>query len=87
MTKIEQLQKFIKDNKLKFNSGSGGDSNILALTGYACYIEASQEEVVQVANSNDSEIDDEIKRIYNYALMHNYKKFWTTEDAKKQYKF
>lgn len=87
MTKIKQLEKFIKDNKLEFNGGSGGDSNILALTGYACHIEATLEDCHKAVNTKDTTINDEIERVYNYAFIHNYKKFWVTEDAKKQYKF
>lgn len=87
MNNVEKLKQFITDNKLEFNGGSGGDVNILALCGYACYIEASQEEVIQAANSNDTDIDDEIKRVLDYAYNHNYAKFWQTEKARKQYTF
>lgn len=87
MNNVEKLKQFITDNKLEFNSGSGGDVNILALCGYACYIDASQEEVIQAANSNDTDIDDEIKRVLDYAYNHNYAKFWQTEKARKQYTF
>jgi hypothetical protein len=87
MNNVEKLKQFITDNKLEFNGGSGGDVNILALCGYACYIEASQEEVIQAANSNDTDIDDEIKRVLDYAYNHNYAKFWETDKAHKQYTF
>ena len=87
MTKIEKLKKFIKENNLEFNNGSGGDVNILAFCGYACYIEASQEDVIYVANTNDTDIDDEIKRVFDYASTHGYSKFWLTDKAKKQWKF
>lgn len=87
MNNVEKLKQFITDNKLEFNGGSGGDVNILALCGYACYIEASQEEVIQAANSNDTDIDDEIKRVLDYAYNHNYAKFWQKEKARKQYIF
>ena len=87
MTNIEKLKKFITENNLEFNSGSGGDVNILALCGYACYIEASQEDVIYVANTNDTDTDDEIKRVFAYASMHNYFKFWETDKARKQWVF
>jgi hypothetical protein len=87
MTNVEKLKKFITDNNLEFNSGSGGDVNILALCGYACYIEASQEEVIHAANSNVIWIDNEIKRVFDYASTHNYNKFWKTDNAKKLWKY
>lgn len=91
MTNIEKLKKFITENNLEFNSGSGGDVNILALCGYACYIEASEEEIIQVVDSNyddtDDEINNEIKRVFDYASTHNYAKWWNSETAKKQWKF
>ena len=83
--KSAKLKKFIKDNNLEFNSGSGGDSNILALTGYACFIGASLEDCLEVVDEIDTH--EEIERVYNYASTHNYEKWWNTPDAKKQYKF
>lgn len=82
---MKQLTKFVKDNKLTFNSGSGGDVNILALCGYATHINASLEDCIKVANNKDC--NDEIERIYNYADTHNYKAFWEKPEAKTQYKF
>lgn len=82
---VKQLEQFKKDNNLEFHSGSGGDNNILALCGYATYINASLEDCIKVANNKDC--DDEIKRIYEYAKKNNYAAFWSTEKAKFQYKF
>lgn len=87
MKKVERLKQFITENNLEFNGGSGGDVNILALCGYACYIEASQEDVIYVANTNDTDTDDEIKRVFDYASTHGYSKFWETDKARKQYSF
>lgn len=84
---IEKLKKFIKDNKLEFNSGSGGDVNILALCGYACYIGATSNVCIEVVNSSLQDIDDEIKRVFEYASKNSYSRFWETEKAKKQWKF
>lgn len=82
---MEQLTKFIQDNKLTFAGGSGGDSNILALCGYATFIGASAEDCIKVANNKDC--NDEIERIHKYAVKHNYDAFWRTDSAKAQYKF
>lgn len=82
---MEQLTKFIQDNKLTFAGGSGGDSNILALCGYATFIGANAEDCIKVANNKDC--NDEIERIHEYAVKHNYDAFWKTDSAKAQYKF
>lgn len=87
MTNIEKLKKFIKDNKLEFNNGSGGDVNILALCGYACYIKANVDDCIDAVNSPLVDIDDEIVRVFDYASTHNYAKWWKTDIAKKQWKF
>jgi len=87
MTKVKQLEKFIKENKLEFNSGSGGDVNVLALCGYACYIQASEEDCIKAADTDDYSTDKEIRRVYQYADTHNYDKWWNTSGAKAQWKF
>lgn len=87
MSNIEKLKKFIKDNNLEFNSGSGGDVNILALCGYACYIGASEHDCINAVGSEDISINTEITRVFDYASTHNYAKFWETDKAKKQWKF
>lgn len=89
MTKVKQLEKFIKKNNLEFNSGSGGDVNVLALCGYACYIESSLEEIKSSIpeESITSDLFIEIERVFDYASIHNYAKWWSSETAKKQWKF
>ena len=87
MNNVEKLKQFITDNNLKFNNGSGGDVNILALCGYACYIEAEEQDCVTAAGSEDSYVNDEIVRVFKYANRNSYGKFWKTEKAHKQYKF
>jgi hypothetical protein len=87
MNNVEKLEKFIKDNNLEFNSGSGGDSNILALCGYACYIEATSDDCLTAVASNDIDVDNEIVRVFDYANSHYYGRWWSTPDAKKQWKF
>lgn len=85
MEKLNELKDFVKNNNLEFNEGSGGDINILALTGYAQYINATLDDCIKTANN--SEVNDEIKRLYVYAKNHNYKKYWTTQQARDSYKF
>jgi hypothetical protein len=89
MNNVEKLKKFIKSNNLEFNSGSGGDVNILALCGYACYIQANFEEINSSIpeNSTTADLFIEIERVLEYAFTHNYAKWWKSEAAKKQWKF
>lgn len=87
MNNVQKLKQFITDNNLEFNNGSGGDVNILALCGYACHIEADEQDCVTAAGSEDSDVNNEIIRVFNYANTHYYRKFWETEKAHKQYKF
>jgi hypothetical protein len=87
MNNVERLKQFITNNKLEFNNGSGGDVNILALCGYACYIEALELDCLKAADSEDSDVNSEITRVYNYAHKHHYDKFWKTDKARKQYSF
>ncbi len=89
MNNVEKLKQFITDNKLEFNGGSGGDVNILALCGYACYIDANLEEIKSSipVNSITADLFIEIERVLDYAYNHNYAKFWQTEKAKKQWIF
>jgi hypothetical protein len=81
----EKLEQFITDNKLEFNAGSGGDSNILALVGYSIHIGASLQDCIEVADNSD--VDSEIERVYNYAKKNNYGKWWESKVAKEQYIF
>lgn len=89
MTNIEKLKQFIQENNLEFNSGSGGDVNILALCGYACYIEAKFDEVCSSIPKENctGDLGVELERVFDYASTHNYAKFWETQTAKDQYKF
>ena len=87
MNNVEKLKQFITDNNLEFNSGSGGDVNILALCGYACFIKATELDCLNAVDSEDGDVNSEITRVYNYAKKNNYAKFWKTDKAKKQYTF
>lgn len=84
---MTQLETFIKDNNLKFEEGSGGNSDILAICGYACYLGASLTEVFDAINTSSVDTEIEVERIYDYAKKNNYAKFWHTSAAKAQYTF
>jgi hypothetical protein len=87
MTNVEKLKKFITDNNLEFNSGSGGDVNILALCGYGCYINTSAADCINSVESEDINLNLEISRVFEYAATHNYHKWWKTDNAKKLWKY
>lgn len=81
------LKEFIKENKLEFNTGSKGDTNIVTLCGYGLYKNNTLGEVLESVNSTDNDVNDEIKRIYDYGKSRNYGKWWEKPEAKTQYKF
>jgi len=83
------LSKFIIDNKLTFWAGDR-NSNTVTLCGYACFIGADDDEVVEaIRNTKDASRPDEseISRIWNFADQNNYQSFWNKPEAKTQYKF
>lgn len=91
MTKIERLQKFIKDNKLEFVEGRR-NSDLVVLCGYGLYIEALGEEIWDSipgnkrADANSLELEEEFNRVLLYSQSYNYGKWWEKEANRKQYK-
>ena len=83
------IKKFIEENDLSFEEGNR-NSTITILIGFAQFKEISKEgleEDLEDEIEEDSFIQDEISRLWNYCKAKNYKKFWTTKEAQKQYKF
>jgi len=97
MTKaiINKVKRFIKDNDLKFEGvGSELNSNCAILAGFMCYILTENDmEYVDEGYKITSALDlsanasKELKNVFYYAFYNNYKEFWTTDDASKQYVF
>lgn len=89
MTKIEQLEKFIKDNKLEFVEGRR-NSDLVVLCGYGLYINASNEEIWESIpeniNTDYDQLDLELNRVYDYAEANDYGEWWEIESNRKQYK-
>lgn len=91
---IEKLKTFIKDNNLSFEEGER-NTNATILCGYALFIGVSDVELIKCALGEysstkiwyDSELEDEIERVYIYAKHHNYGKWWEKPEAAKMYKF
>lgn len=83
------IRKFIEDNKISFKEGSR-NSSVVVLIGYAQHLKMSQTDLLTELHTEvvkDSFIEEEVKRLFDYCKSNNYKKFWTTTKAKKEYKF
>jgi hypothetical protein len=87
MTKTEQLDKFIKDNELKFTEGRR-NSDLVVLCGYALYIGADQDDVFIAIPEDvcDEELMNESDRVWEYAEANNYGNWWQIEANRKTYK-
>lgn len=83
------IRKFIKENHLSFGEGRR-NSTVTVLVGFSQHLGLSESELLEELSDeigDDSFIGDEVLRLYNYCKARNYKKFWKTAKAKKQYKF
>jgi len=89
---IEQkLEQFIRDNNLRFTEGQR-NSDAVKLSGYALHLGVLDVNLLLDIVENtceDCNIDyrEELDRVFDYAKYNNYGKWWSTEAAKKQYKF
>jgi len=85
----KKVKKFIGDNSLDFD-GSGSDLNSVCCTvaGFICYmmdgVKGVHSDGIEIINEIPLSIEayDELVRVYNFAYANNYKKFWTTQQAK-----
>lgn len=83
------IQEFIKNNSLSLKPGSR-NSTITTLIGYAQHSELSKsdlEKELETEINNDSFIQEEVDRLWDYCKVNNYKSFWVTPRAKARYKF
>ena len=83
------MRKFITDNDISFEPGSR-NSSVVTLIGYAQHLGMMQrqlEDELEQEIDNDSFIQEEIDRLWDYCKASNYKKWWTTKQANAQYKF
>ena len=86
--KIGKLKKFIVENDLQFTEGRR-NSDCTVLNGFALSFGGTLGEVKESINKDiyDTDLAQEIERVYEYARLNNYGLWWHKEDAKKQYKF
>ena len=86
---MEAIKNFIEDNNISFAQGERNTS-VVTLIGYAQHLGLSQskleEELSEQINA-DVFIQEEIDRLWEYCKNHNYKKFWSSTEAKIQYTF
>lgn len=87
MTKIEQLQKFIKDNNLKFTEGRR-NNDLTVLCGYGLYIISNLEELWTSIPTDvvTEELEKELDRVFKYTEANNYGQWWENEANRNQYK-
>ena len=89
----KELVNFIIENNLNFNgSGSNLNGMCVVLSGYALYrgyttTEFLKEAVNEVFPKAVGNYEKELERVFTYADNNLYGKYWTTEEAKLQYKF
>lgn len=84
-----KIRQFIQDNDLSFEPGNR-NFTMITLIGYNQHLELSKENLentlVDEINADD-EIQEEIDRLWNYCASNNYKKYWKTAQAKKDWSF
>lgn len=86
---MSQIKEFIKNNELSFEEGNR-NTTVVVLIGYAQSIgltEVQLDEELQEYYDEDEFVADEVTRLFDYCKARNYKKFWSTAEAKKKYKF
>lgn len=86
---MSKIREFIEKNDLSFEDGSR-NSTMITLMGYAQHLGLSKDELEEELKDEieaDGVIQDEIDQRWGYCLSNNYKKYWKTEQAKKQWVF
>ena len=94
---IEKLQKFIIDNNLSFNGDDSTlNSECCIISGFALHIGLDEfylleDAIDSLADGNKDFVpysyEKELRKVFNFALTHNYGAWWSTPYAKEQYKF
>ena len=83
-----KIQTFIKENSLDFEgSGSDLNSNYCSLSGYALYLGLDLDGLKELMTDEQLTEVDELERVFNFAESHNYGAWWTSDQAKTEYKF
>lgn len=83
------IREFINNNGLKFTVGNR-NTTVTTLIGYSQHLGKGKMELkkeIETEISEDSFINEEIDRLWNYCANNNYANYWTTAAAKSKYKF
>lgn len=83
------MRKFINENNISFEEGNRNSSVVICI-GYAQHLGWTKDQLETILDDEieeDSFIQDEITRLWDYCKAKNYKTFWSTDEAKKQYNF
>ena len=83
------IKKFITDNKITFNEGERNSSTVVVI-GYAQHLGLNEVQLKKELAKEikaDKFIKTEVERLFDYCKSNNYGAWWTTKEAKKQYKF
>lgn len=86
---MSNIKQFIKENNLSFEEGSR-NTTVTILIGYAQHLGLEQDALESELSSQieaSGFIQDEVDRLWAYCAAKNYKHYWTTPIAQKQYKF
>jgi len=86
---MSKIREFIENNDLSFEEGNRNFTCVV-LIGYAQHLGLSKEDLeteLKEEIENDSVIQDEIDERWGYCERNNYKKYWTTTQAKKDWSF
>ena len=86
---MSKIREFIENNDISFDEGCR-NSTVVTLMGYAQHLGLNKDEFESELSDEieaDGVIQDEIDERWGYCESNNYKKFWITKDAKKQWMF
>ena len=86
---MNKIRNFINENNLSFEPGSR-NSTCVTLIGYSQHLGLSKEDLEEELSNeidNDDVIQDELDERWGYCERNNYKKYWTSDEAKTQYVF
>lgn len=88
----EKLKKFIKDNKLKFDSSDYMNTDLVVLLGYSLYLNNGDRNTKMLNNilqpyfEVEPNLKDQFERLDTYTYNASYADWWDNEDNRNQYK-
>ena len=89
LKKMSKIREFIENNEVSFEPGNR-NSTVVTLMGYSQHLGLSKDELEEELSDEiieDSVIQDEIDERWGYCEGNNYKRYWTTKQAKKDWSF